>query len=201
MPEIKPPDMAPFIMSPQWQALRDSGRFRCVPQPEVVAYTADISPEIMAKAYRQTNWVKVAIGAIVGFLLGVIWVACMWNSNYDNMIVYSTMGQTVPPPQTITGIASWYDYKLDGKMWSKENATAATRDLPRYTYAVVENLENNYKICVFINDYGPQEYTGRVIDLSSFAFGALGSLDKGLMNVKITPMSKDKCLLSTSNYN
>lgn len=169
--------------------------------PPTVAYTADISQEILCKAYQQRNYVRGFILFIVGFMIGVIWVSFMWNSSIDDRINYSSHAPAIAPPQTITGVASWYDYKIDGKWWSKENMTAASRALPRYSYATVENVANSSTVCVYINDYGPEEYTGRVIDLSSFAFRSLDSLDHGLMNVKITPMSKDKCLLSTSNNN
>ena len=164
-----------------------------------VVYTADISPEIIAKACRRPNYAALAACWMLGLLCGIIWVSSMWNSTYENRQIYPAAARVQPVPQKLTGVASWYDYKLDGKMWSKKHTTAATRDLPKYSYALVENPENGHKTCVFINDYGPEEYTGRVIDLSSFAFSHLADKSIGLIKVEITPMSKDKCQLSTSN--
>jgi len=84
-------------------------------------------------------------------------------------------------------IASWYDYSLQKVLWSKNHRTAASRDLPRYSYAKVTNIENGKSVIVFINDYGPAEYTGRDIDLSSYAFSQISNLKLGLANVIIEP--------------
>ena len=85
-------------------------------------------------------------------------------------------------------IASWYDYKLKGIKWSKNHRTAASRDLPRYSYARVTNLENGKSVEVFINDFGPELWTGRDIDLSSFAFSQIADLSRGLAYVEIEPL-------------
>lgn len=85
------------------------------------------------------------------------------------------------------GVASYYDYSLNGKLWSKDHRTAASRDLPRYSYAKVINLANNKEVIVYINDHGPEEWTKREIDLSSFAFSQLAPLSLGLIKVKIIP--------------
>jgi len=84
-----------------------------------------------------------------------------------------------------TGTASWYDYKLGNKQWSIDHATAASRDLPRYTHWKVTNLANGKSVVVYINDFGPEAWTGREIDLSSYAFSQIGSLKSGLIEVKI----------------
>ncbi|HPQ42911.1 MAG TPA: septal ring lytic transglycosylase RlpA family protein [Syntrophales bacterium] len=82
-------------------------------------------------------------------------------------------------------IASWYDYDINGIEWSKNHRTAASRDLPRYSMARVTNIENGKSVEVYINDYGPEEWTGRDIDLSSYAFSRIADLSLGLANVKI----------------
>ena len=85
----------------------------------------------------------------------------------------------------IVGIASWYDYELEGINWSKNHATAASRTLERYSYAKITNPENGKSVIVFINDY--VENPKVEIDLSSYAFQQLSSLKLGLINVEIEP--------------
>ena len=87
-----------------------------------------------------------------------------------------------------TAIASWYDYQLDGIWWSKEYNTAASKDYPQKTQLKVTNVENNKSIIVFVNDYGPEEWTNRQIDLSSHAFQQLAPLSIGLIKVIIEPI-------------
>ena len=87
-----------------------------------------------------------------------------------------------------SGIGSWYDYSLDGIKWSKDHNTAASRTLKRYSHARITNMENGKSVIVFINDFGPEIWTGREIDLSSSAFKKLAPLSLGLINVKIEPL-------------
>lgn len=82
-------------------------------------------------------------------------------------------------------ISSWYDYQLDGIWWSKDNLTAASRDFPKKSQLRITNIENNKSVIVRVNDYGPEEWTGRQIDLSSYAFSQLDPLTKGIINVRI----------------
>ena len=87
-----------------------------------------------------------------------------------------------------SGIGSWYDYSLDGIEWSKDHNTAASRTLKRYSHAKITNVENGKSVVVFINDFGPEIWTGREIDLSSCAFQQLAPLSVGLINVRIEPL-------------
>lgn len=96
-------------------------------------------------------------------------------------------GQIVGERNNENGIASWYDYDLNGIEWSKNHRTCASRDLPRYSTAIVTNLDNGKKVECFVNDYGPEAWTGRDIDLSSYAFSQIANLSLGLANVKIEP--------------
>jgi rare lipoprotein A len=84
------------------------------------------------------------------------------------------------------GIASWYDYTLNGLNWSETHATCASRDFPRYSTLKVSYGEKS--ITCFINDFGPEEWTGRHLDLSSYAFNQLTDLKKGLIKIKISPL-------------
>ena len=94
-------------------------------------------------------------------------------------------------PLKEVGIASWYDYGLEGEPnYSKENFTAASRDYPRGTKLRVLNVKTNRGVIVRVNDYGPEEWTGRKIDLSSLAFREItdDNLAWGLVEVEIRPL-------------
>ena len=79
------------------------------------------------------------------------------------------------------GEGSWYDYDLNNIKWSVDHDTAASRTLTRYSKARVTNPANRKSVVVYINDYGPKEYTGREIDLSSHAFAQLAPLSSGII--------------------
>jgi len=49
----------------------------------------------------------------------------------------------------------------------------------------VTNLETGASVDCYVNDYGPEEWTGREIDLSSYAFRQIADLGQGLVRVKI----------------
>ena len=85
----------------------------------------------------------------------------------------------------IIGIASWYNYSLNGIEWSKTHRTCASRTLKRYSTAKITNLDNGKSVECYVNDFGPEEWTGRDIDLSSFAFNQIADLKIGLIKVKI----------------
>jgi len=69
------------------------------------------------------------------------------------------------------GIASWYGEKFHGKrtsnseIYDMNKLTAAHKRLPFNTLVEVENLENNKRVIVRINDRGPF-VKNRIIDLS-----------------------------------
>lgn len=87
------------------------------------------------------------------------------------------------------GEASWYDYGLEGEPnYSEYNATCASRDYPRGTMLRVLNLDTNEGVVCRVNDYGPEKWTGRVIDLSSYAFSQIAELGRGLVDVEIIPL-------------
>ncbi len=81
--------------------------------------------------------------------------------------------------------ATWYNYKLWGRRYSKYNDTCALR---------IKDRGGHYKVCVKWtdrcvvcrhNDYGPAEYTNKVIDLSSHAFKQLAPLSRWVIEVLI----------------
>lgn len=89
-----------------------------------------------------------------------------------------------------TGIASWYGRDFHGKrtangeIYDMYKLTAAHRTLPFNTFVEVENLENNQKIIVRINDRGPF-VNDRIIDLSFKAAQEIEMEDQGTARVAI----------------
>ena len=89
-----------------------------------------------------------------------------------------------------TGIASWYGSDFHGKrtangeIYDMNKLTAAHKYLPFHTLVEVENLENNKKVLVRINDRGPF-VKGRVIDLSRKAGQRIGIEDTGTARVRL----------------
>lgn len=78
---------------------------------------------------------------------------------------------------SFSGKASWYSFSRNHGMF------AAMRG---YRGKKVRVTGPRGTIIVTINDYGPQKYTGKIIDLSAEAFKAcIGPLSKGVGNVKI----------------
>jgi hypothetical protein len=81
--------------------------------------------------------------------------------------------------KTNLGLATWYSYK--------KCDCAASRDFPKGTKIKVTNIfpGNNYgkSVIVKINDYGPMEYTGNLIDLDKTAFKKIAKLGSGVVPV------------------
>jgi rare lipoprotein A len=92
--------------------------------------------------------------------------------------------------RTETGVASYYDSRLDGsrtasgQRYDEDALTAAHRTLPFGTRVRVTNLSNDRHVVVTINDRGP--FTkGRVIDVSRRAARDLGILRRGTATVRL----------------
>ena len=93
------------------------------------------------------------------------------------------------------GIASWYDYdypKGSGNWVTKNKFVVASRDYPRGTELRVCNkgvLDTNSFptdcVDVVVTDYGPEEWTGRIIDMGSLAFSKICALSYGTCKVLI----------------
>jgi peptidoglycan lytic transglycosylase len=90
-----------------------------------------------------------------------------------------------------TGRASWYDLPTktaSGEMMDGEALTAAHNTLPLGSHVRVANLDNGRAVVVRINDRGPFA-KDRIIDLSKAAAEALGMVDDGVANVRVTPVA------------
>lgn len=110
---------------------------------------------------------------------------------------YKTLSRESSKQYSVTGIASFYSSKLNGRITSNgeiynENLlTAAHKRLPIPSYVLVTNIKNGRRVVVRVNDRGP--FVGnRKIDLSKAAAKELGMLAKGIVQVKIEVVHVDK---------
>lgn len=106
------------------------------------------------------------------------------------------------------GIASWYGPKFNhkrtssGEEYDMYQMTAANKELPLPTYALVSNMENGKSVIVKINDRGPFK-DERIIDLSYAAAKKLDMTKKGTAYVSVTaidPTTWQQEPLSQHNY-
>ena len=93
------------------------------------------------------------------------------------------------------GTASWYGRDFNGKktasgdIFDSTKLTAAHKEMPLGSIALVRNLESGKEILVKVNDRGPY-VSGRVMDLSEYAADVLGYKEKGLTTVGIKIVRK-----------
>lgn len=91
---------------------------------------------------------------------------------YAPMAIFS---DTIPTE----GEASWYAYQ--------DCNCAASRHYPYGTLLKVTDLVTEKSVIVEVNDYGPEEWTGRIIDLDVTAFDQLTERWRGLTQVHVEP--------------
>jgi len=130
---------------------------------------------------------------IIGFLIFLFYFAWLIPQPIAALeMTYKAMEQNLGEPSSESirqvgshsGLASWYDYDLEGyPEYSKDHRTCASRDYPRGTILQVI-YQDKFTTCR-VNDFGPEEWTGRDIDLSSLAFKDLSPLLMGVIEVKI----------------
>lgn len=104
--------------------------------------------------------------------------------------------QTLQPPATQRGIASWYgpgfhgQATASGEIYDQHEMTAAHRTWPLGTRVRVTNEENGRSCTVRINDRGP--FVGdRILDLSYGAASRLGMVEGGTAMVTLEPLTSD----------
>ena len=106
---------------------------------------------------------------------------------------YTIMGKSYTPAHRpdydVTGVASWYGDKFDGKptatgeTYDMNDLTAAHKTLPLNSMLFVTNVENGKTLMVRLNDRGP--FVGdRIIDLSKASAQALGITGLGQVRVQ-----------------
>lgn len=92
-----------------------------------------------------------------------------------------------PTPQPANGAAaqvgraSWYALGLP----APDALTCASRTFPRGTFLHVKSLRNGKIVVCRVNDYGPEAWTNRVIDLSRGSFRQIDNLSAGTAPVEI----------------
>ena len=79
------------------------------------------------------------------------------------------------------GRGSWYALGLP----EPDTLTCASRTFPRGSYLDVKDMYNGNVVTCRVNDYGPEIWTGRVIDLSRGSFRAVDDLGRGTIPVEI----------------
>lgn len=93
----------------------------------------------------------------------------------------------VPEPEKpiLVWKATWYDYTYKWIEVTKIKNTCALRIMERYGLYKVCNVDNWRCIVCVQTDFGPEEYTNKIIDISSYAFKQLAPLSRGVINVEI----------------
>lgn len=89
-------------------------------------------------------------------------------------------------PASQVGSASWYALGLP----RPDALTCASTTYPRGTYLLVTSLRNGKNVICLVNDYGPQAWTKRVIDLSRGSFRVIEDLSRGTVPVEIRVVPK-----------
>ena len=84
-----------------------------------------------------------------------------------------------------SGRGSWYALGLP----EPDTLTCASRTFPRGSYLEVHDLHSGNFVTCRVNDYGPEIWTGRVIDLSRGSFRAVDNLGVGTIPVEIRLVS------------
>jgi len=126
--------------------------------------------------------------------MGSLAYAITLNKPTVNIAVHSTgpNGIQIQAPATPTptpaakgaamsGKGSWYALGLP----QPDALTCASRTFPRGTFLHVKNLRNNRTVVCRVNDYGPEAWTGRIIDLSRGSFTQIDNLSAGTAPVEL----------------
>ncbi|MFH0873578.1 MAG: septal ring lytic transglycosylase RlpA family protein [Candidatus Komeilibacteria bacterium] len=83
------------------------------------------------------------------------------------------------------GLASWYDQSRYRSFHYQGGNFAASRTLPKGTKVKVTRVKTGKSIVVTINDWGPEEKTGRILDLDKAAYKQLASTGSGEMMINL----------------
>lgn len=104
------------------------------------------------------------------------------------------------------GEASWYGPEFNGRKtangekYNMNQLTAAHRNLPFDTWAVVKNMDNGQEVVVRINDRGPF-HKGRIIDLSKAAAEEIDLAGVGQVSVKTVTEAEARQLMRDQSIN
>jgi rare lipoprotein A (peptidoglycan hydrolase) len=100
---------------------------------------------------------------------------------------------SAPPsaPVIQMGLATWYGQEFEGQVtkcgqvYHQANYTASSNDLPCGTVISVTNVHNGRSVTVTVDDTGDFIHP-TILDLSPAAFGALATLDTGVLPVSVS---------------
>lgn len=133
-------------------------------------------------------------------------------TNYDPKTKpYVVMGKKYYPLKSAQGYdevgkASWYGKDFHGRktasgeVYNMYGVSAAHKTLPLGTQIKVTNLENGRTATMIVNDRGPFVH-GRVLDLSYGAAKKLGTVERGVAQVRITAVGSYSRPSKTANTN
>jgi rare lipoprotein A len=137
---------------------------------------------------KRIDWNLIYLILLTGLMIGY---CTHLPSPRDNISISPDQlpaAQSSDPQIFQTGIASWYGKDFHGKrtangeIYDMYKLTAAHKTLPFNTFVMVENLDNNHKTIVRINDRGPF-VKDRIIDLSFKAAHEIAMENKGTAQV------------------
>lgn len=100
----------------------------------------------------------------------------------------SRLAGPTPPPEPgpdQVGEASWYALGLP----APDTLTCASTKFGRGSYLEVKNLRNGKTVTCRVNDYGPEAWTHRAVDLSRGSFRVIEDLGRGTAPVEIRLVS------------
>ncbi len=115
------------------------------------------------------------------------------GANANGQLVTASLGATTPQPivpgaPNQTGRGSWYALGLP----APDAITCASRTFPRGSYLAIKDLHSGLSVTCLVNDYGPEAWTGRVIDLSRGSFQQVDNLGVGTIPVEIRVVSSPR---------
>lgn len=103
------------------------------------------------------------------------------RTNLDKALSAPSVTQIVRGKPDQAGSASWYALGLP----APDNLTCASTKFPRGTYLYVRNQRNGKSVMCLVNDYGPEAWTNRAVDLSRGSFRLIEDLGRGTTPVEI----------------
>lgn len=154
-----------------------------------------VTKKKLVKKRTSRHVLRTAIIALATISSGSLAYAITLNKPVVTVAVHTGTGQVISAPATPTpalssvvqtGRGSWYALGLP----APDSLTCASRTFPRGTFLQVTNLNNNLQVVCRVNDYGPEAWTGRVIDLSRGSFRVVSNLGVGTIPVSIRVTSK-----------
>lgn len=154
--------------------------------------------------FRVRGRLTYALIRLAGLALALSLAACATASEPSRPPAEPMVDDPAPAPSrlsiepmvgaTQSGDATWYGSEHQGRLtasgevFDMHKLTAAHPTLPLGTHLLVTNLKNGRSIQVRVNDRGPRA-PGRIVDLSYAAAEALGSVQAGLIPVRVQVLS------------